>query len=163
MAEVTGTVTAIEVPDSSAGNRPLRVRVETDEGKERSLSVWKNIPQGDQWIENTAATVKVGDYGAFVGEYEDWTGKDGTPRKSFKTTAFSPRTKIESPNGSTPSGSPESRTSEGSGKDAAFALSYAKDIVRSLVETHGIKETGEIQGIWLTLADAGSQWLKQNN
>lgn len=157
MAERTGTITQITKPDKG----PIKVKLRTDEDKEQSISVWRRIPEGDDWVDNPLVNqFKEGDYGTFAGEFKDWKTTSGEPRKSFEASSFLPKTKMNgSASAPQPSATPY-RSQEN--REASFALAYAKDICVALVETAHLTEQ-DVRGIWFVMADEAYQWLKQQS
>lgn len=159
MAERTGTITQVTRPEKG----PIKAKLLTDEEKEQTISVWARIPQGDDWIDNPLASqFKEGDYGTFSGEFKDWKTSAGEPRKSFEASGFVPKTRMNGSASHAPDSSPVLTSRPQENRDASFALSYAKDICVALVEAQHLT-VDDVKGIWFSLADEASQWLRQQN
>lgn len=160
MAERSGTITNVETPKEGT-KQPFKYTIKTPDNKELKITAWPRVSGGgDEWIDNPAANLQVGQSGKFTGEIKE-ESYDGNNIKRFYANGF--QLGEVSSNGSSPGAS----SSQGSSSDtrdasASFALSYAKDLCVGFVAIGHFKDEKELMASWGNLADFALEWLKQN-
>lgn len=147
--EVVGTIEVVEPKDKGGSKLTLR----TDDGQTRTLHIPSNYegPKPDQGARGKA-------------NFREWTPPGGQYAMKMMDGWEALGAAPVSPNGAESPKAPETPSQGRSdSKDAAFVLSYAKDLVKDLIIAKGITDPNEIQGAWLSLADAGIAWIRQNS
>lgn len=158
MAERSGTITNVETPEEGT-KKPFKYTIKTPDDKELKITAWPRISGGgDEWIDNPAANLQVGQSGRFTGEIKE-ESYGGNNFKRFYANGF--QLGEVSSNGSSPSAS-SPQGSASVGNLPSFALSYAKDLCVGFVAIGHFKDEKELMASWGNLADFALEWLKQN-